>query len=163
MMKRHLGGMTVFTPFLPRKLLFKPAIAPRARATPRGCCRFCSPAQSCTAATNTTDVTNGCQENMGFRSSVARAGPRPRAALRCAALRWRWSMPVPPQASTLIPGESPAIGRERSAGGVGMIAVGRARVTGKRCSVFSTGISRSTLVGRHGKKSMVPNIHAIRT
>ena len=59
---------------------------------------------------------------------------------------------MPPQASTIVPGESPAIGRERSAGGVGMIAVGRARVIGKRCSVFSTGISRSTLVGRAGKK-----------
>jgi len=145
LIKRHLGGMTVFTPFHSQKLPFKPAIAPRAHAL-----HGLLPILLARTELHSRDQHHGRDEwvsgNTGkmVRSSVARAGPRPRAALRCAALRWRWSMPVPPQASTLIPGESPAIGRERSAGGVGMIAVGRARVTGKRCSVFSTGISRST-------------------
>ena len=57
-------------------------------------------------------------------------------------------MPVLSQTSTIIPGESPAIGRERSAEGVGMITVGRARLSWKRWAQKS----RSTLVGRAGKK-----------
>ena len=40
-------------------------------------------------------------------------------ALRCVALRWRWSMPVPPQASTIIPGEPGTTAPEEELPGIG--------------------------------------------
>ena len=71
-------------------------------------------------------------------------------------------MPVPPQASTLIPGESPAIGRERSAGGAPW---DRSRLgepvlpRSNRLFLEKVGTEKSIHGGvRHGKKSMVPNI-----
>ena len=41
--------------------------------------------------------------NMGLRPKLGRASGS--STSRCVALRWRWSMPVLPQASTIIPGE----------------------------------------------------------
>ena len=80
------------TRFLPRSFSLSQhhACAPT-RST--GCCRFCSPVQSCTAATDSTGVTNGPQMTQENGPKLGRASGS--STPRCAALRWRWSMPVP--------------------------------------------------------------------
>ena len=78
-------------PFIPRSFLLSPNRPTRPRA-PRGCCRFCPPVQSCTGVINTTGVTNGPRATQENGPKLGRASGS--STPRCAALRWRWSMPV---------------------------------------------------------------------